>query len=111
MNPEYELFLRLLKAETEDDVDAVLRDTGYLDDDPRNWFPLDENENNWSIVGGQNTNATGALVEKIINAVDAVLIAGCWSKGIDPESEGAPRTMSEAARDLLGVPNGRLDSM
>ena len=104
-----ELFLGLLKAETEDEVDAILEQAGYLSDDPAIWLPLDGNENNWSTVGAQHDNATGALVEKVINAVDAVLNAGCWSKGINPESDEAPQTMSDAARDLFDVRNGRLD--
>jgi hypothetical protein len=32
-------------------------------------------DNNWSTVGNQNTNPTGALVEKFINCVDAMLMA------------------------------------
>jgi hypothetical protein len=108
---EYELFLRLLKAETETEVDAVLQEAGYFEHDDRNWLPLGGDDNNWSTVGNQNTNPTGALVEKFINCVDAMLIAGCWQADIDPESEQAPKSMADAARDFFGVHNGRLDSM
>ena len=51
------------------------------------------------------------LVEKLINAVDHVLIAGCWRAGIDPESDQAPTTISDAAREFFKVRNGRLDSL
>jgi hypothetical protein len=108
---EYELFLRLLKAETESEVDAVLQEAGYFEHDDQNWLPLGGDDNNWSTVGNQNTNPTGALVEKLINCVDAMLISGCWKAGIDPESERAPKSMADAARDFFGVRNGRLDSM
>jgi hypothetical protein len=108
---EYELFLRLLKAETEGEVDAILQEAGYFDHDDRNWLPLGADDNNWSVVGNQNTNPTGALVEKFINSVDAMLIAGCWEAGIDPESDRAPKSMADAARDFFKVRNGRLDSM
>jgi hypothetical protein len=37
---EYELFLRLLKAETEDEIDATLKEDGYFDHDPVNWPAL-----------------------------------------------------------------------
>jgi hypothetical protein len=108
---EYEMFLRLLKAETEAEVDAVLQESGYFEHDDQNWLPLGDDDNNWSTVGNQNTHPTGALVEKLINCVDAMLIAGCWKAGINPDSEHAPKSMADAARDFFGVRNGRLDSM
>ncbi len=108
---EHELFLRLLKAETEAGVDAILQEAGYFDHDDQAWLPLGGDDNNWSTVGNQNTNPTGALVEKLINCIDAMLIAGCWKAGINPESDRAPKSMSDAARDFFGVTNGRLDSM
>jgi hypothetical protein len=108
---EYEMFLRLLKAETEGEVDAVLQESGYFEHNDQNWRPLGDDDNNWSTVGNQNTNPTGALVEKLINCVDAMLIAGCWKAGINPDSEHAPKSMADAACDFFDVPNGRLDSM
>jgi hypothetical protein len=110
MNP-LDLFLCLLKAETEEEVDVILQRAGYFDHDPANWNPLGGDENNWSTVGNQNTKPTGAMVEKIINCVDAMLIAGCWEHGIDPESDQAPKSMADAARDFFNVSNGRLDSV
>src|SRR5262249_11357762 len=103
---EYEVFLEFLKAETEEEIDDILKKIGYFEHDPTNWVPLGDDDNNWSTVGNQNTNPTGALVEKIINSVDAMLIAGSWEAGIDPESEQAPRSMADAARDLFKVRNG-----
>ncbi len=52
---EHELFLQLLKAETEDEVDAVLKRAGYFDHDPEDWLPLGGDDNNWSTVGNQNS--------------------------------------------------------
>jgi hypothetical protein len=108
---DYDLFLGLLKAETEDEVDAVITEAGYFEHDPANWPALSAWNNNWALVGAQNTNPTGALVEKLINAVDHVLIAGCWRAGIDPESDQAPATIADAARDFFKVRNGRLESL
>ncbi len=110
MEPQ-ELCMALLRAETEEDVEIILETNGYLNDNLDNWRPLGDDENNWGTVGNQHSHATGALVEKIINAVDAVLIRGCWEKGIDPESDDSPLTMSDAARDLFDVRSGRLDSI
>jgi hypothetical protein len=108
---EYDLFVGLLKAETEDEVDAVLTEAGYFEHDSAHWPALSAWNNNWTLVGAQNTNPTGALVEKLINAVDHVLIAGCWRAGIDPESDQAPATIGDAARDFFKVRNGRLESL
>jgi hypothetical protein len=108
---EYDVFLKLLKAETEDEVDSVLTEAGYFEHDPTHWPALSAWNNNWTLVGAQNTNPTGALVEKLVNAVDHVLIAGCWRAGIDPESDQAPATITDAARDFFKVRNGRLDSL
>src|SRR5258708_5837779 len=108
---EYDLFLSLLKAETEEAVDAILQEAGYFEHDPANWHALGDDDNNWSTVGNQNTHPTGALVEKFINCIDAMLIAGCWKAGLNPESDRAPKCMADAARDFFKVRNGRLDSM
>jgi hypothetical protein len=43
-------------------------------------------ENNFSTVGNQQTEATAAFVEKIINGIDANLMAQCFSENINPES-------------------------
>src|SRR5258708_39868334 len=106
----YTLFSRLLHAEDEDEVEKVLEDAGYLDDDEANWCPISF-ENNFSAIGNQQSDPTGALVEKIINAVDAVLMAECYARGIDPESAEAPQTMSAAVEQFFGVRDGRLDNL
>src|SRR5262249_16807112 len=108
---EYDLFLKFLKAETEEEVDEILQEAGFFEHDTANWHPLGDDDNNWSTVGNQNTNPTGALVEKLINCIDAMLIAACWRAGINPDSEHAPRTMADAARDFFGVRNGRLEAI
>ncbi len=79
--------------------------------EPTNWHALGDDDNNWGTVGNQNTNPTGALVEKIINCIDAMLIGGSWRASINPESERAPRSMADAAREFFEVRNGRLEAM
>jgi hypothetical protein len=75
------------------------------------WFPLGDIENNWSTAGNQQTAAAAALVEKLVNGIDAVLIRKCLSRGIDPESTEAPTSMAEAARLFFDIPNGRLENV
>ncbi len=103
--------MALLRAETEQEVDSILKSNGYMTDDQSIWRPFGDNENNLGTINNQADNATQALVEKIINSVDAVLLAKCFEEQIDPRSEAAPSTMSEAAAKFFGVRNGRLDSI
>lgn len=108
-----DLFNQLLTAESETDVARILEDIGYMNDDPGTWKPLggDENSRNWSTIGNQMTNATAALVEKIINGVDAVLTLECQRTRIDPESPQAPQSMSEAVEKFLSIKEGRLENL
>lgn len=101
------LFEALLHAEEERGVLSVLRDAGYLDDVSA-WRYLGDMENNFSIVGNQHSDATGALVEKLVNSIDAVLMAGCYRAGIDPEGPDAPQSITEAVERFFNVRNGRL---
>src|SRR5439155_21827945 len=93
---DFTLFSRLLRAEDESEVDAILKRADFGLENENAWRPLGDMENNFSTVGNQQTEATAALVEKIINATDAILMSECFLAGIDPESADAPSTMSEA---------------
>ena len=105
------LFYKLLKAEEEVDVEAILSGAGYLDDDESVWLPLGGYENNFSTVGNQQADATGALVDKIINGIDAVLMARAFSQNISPEGSAAPPTMVDAVEKFFGVRGGRMESL
>jgi hypothetical protein len=83
-------------AEDEVEVGGVLTKAGYSLENELAWHALGDMENNFSTVGNQRTDATAALVEKIINGIDAVLMAECFSGGIDPEKPEAPQTMVKA---------------
>src|SRR5262249_39784619 len=108
---EQGLFERLLRAETEIDVEAILKKSGYSLDNLEVWQPLGGMENNFSTVGNQQTEATAALVEKIINGIDANLMAECFSKRIDPESSEAPATMQIAIQEFFRVRDGFLANL
>lgn len=90
-----DLCMALMLAETESEVVQVLTDSGYWSD-PSYWRYLGDNENNFSSVGNQQSEAIAALVEKIVNGVDARLINACLEAGIDPTSAEAPRSIREA---------------
>jgi hypothetical protein len=104
-----QLCLDLLRAESEDEVTKILQKYSLLDDSL--WRDLGDDENNFSIVGNQQSTSSAALVEKIINSIDAILMAKCLIAGIDPESATAPKNMREASEKFLGVKYGSLLSL
>ena len=85
----------LIRADTEDQVTTILTKAGYWDN-PDVWRYYDDNENNYSTIGNQQSRPEAALVEKLINSVDARLIGECLSRGIVPEGNFAPRAIREA---------------
>jgi hypothetical protein len=108
MMDEATLFNRLLRAEDELEADSVLKQAGYSLENEPVWRALGDMENNFSTVGNQQTEATAALVEKIINGIDAVLMAECFRGGIDPEIHEAPQSMVAAVERFFGVKQGLL---
>ena len=104
------VFYDLLHAESEAIVLQVLKRFSLLND-PNAWQPLGNLENNFAIVGNQQTDPTGALVEKIINGIDANLMAASYTAGLDPESTEAPATMVEAVERFFHVKHGRLGDL
>ncbi len=106
------LFNELLRADNEQAVLEILQEYCLLDNE-HVWQPLGgiELENNFSIVANQQDNPSGALVEKIINSIDAVLMAKCFTDGIDPESTDAPDTMAAAVDQFFNVRDGRVSDL
>lgn len=98
---------QLLAAETEAEVIEVLTKAGYWNHETA-WQLLGGLENNYSIVGNQKENPVDALVEKIVNSVDAVLMRECLLSGTNPESKDAPETISVALEQYFGIPKGNL---
>ena len=105
------LFEQLLKAESENKADEILKRAGYGLDNESAWQPLGGMENNFSTVGNQQTEATAALVEKIINGLDADLMAECFRAGVDPEGPTAPSSMAEAVQQFFSVRDGLLSNV
>jgi len=101
------LTLLLAKAETERKVIEVL-DSFNLWRDDNMWKEIDESQGNWSTIGNQQSAPDTALVEKIINSVDAVLMRECLRGGVKPESEFAPKNIAEAQKKYFGIYNGKL---
>lgn len=76
-----------------------------------NWHYLGDLDNNFGIVANQQQDATGALVEKIINSLDANLMRACFEAGVDAEGADAPTSMAAAVGLFFGVPRGRIGDL
>lgn len=85
----------VLKADTESEVISGLKAAG-LWDDPNLWRLYGDAEDNFSPAGAQQRNAEAALVEKVINSVDANLMVHVLAAGIDPRGAEAPQSPREA---------------
>lgn len=93
-DPEY-IFNELFAANTEDEVDQVVQMYAEIFKS-ENWYPLGQNYSNYGVVKNQQSAPIAALIEKITNSIDAILTRRCFEKGIDPKSDGAPKSMEEA---------------
>src|SRR5881296_3350412 len=90
-----ELCLALMHADSEADVISILQEAN-LWDDKRVWRLYGDRENNFSTIGNQQSKPDAALVEKLVNSVDARLMEECMARGVTPESPAAPQTISDA---------------
>jgi len=108
---DYNLFEELVFAEDESEVDRILTRAGLGLENEAAWRRLGDVDNNFSTVGNQQTEATCAMVEKLINGIDAVLMAECLKQGIAPEGPDSPQTMAAAVATFFGVKEGRLENI
>lgn len=103
------LCISLANCDSEKEVIKTLSANDYWTDSTawRTYGGKDQ-ENNWSVIGNQSSIAEYALVEKITNSIDAVLIGECRSIGIDPEGKEAPKSIEEALVQFFSIYEGRL---
>src|SRR5215467_2685498 len=90
-----ELCLALMKADSEAEVIELLDAFGVWQDQ-NCWRFYSDYENNYNSIGNQQSRPDAALIEKLVNAVDARLMNECLARGIDPESAAAPQSIREA---------------
>lgn len=95
-----DLCLKLMRLENEDDVIKELKSAGYWDNSEY-WRNFGDMENNFSTAGAQQSDATAAFVEKLINSIDARLMNAVQMAGVDPKSPNAPQSVQKAKADYL----------
>lgn len=101
------LLLKLVEAETEAEVESIVESDSVCSD-ARNWVAYGNKENNAGTVQNQQSEAVAALVEKIINAMDAVLILKSLAAGIEPTGKSAPKSIQAAVQKFFGIRDGLL---
>lgn len=99
-----DLFWELYRAQVENEVQKVL-DSYSLLDSPANWRPYGQNESNFGVVENQQASPIPALIEKITNGIDAILMRACYEHDIAPHSNKAPRSIDDALRQFF--PNNK----
>jgi hypothetical protein len=104
------LAITLAKCESEDEVIDILKKAKYWDDDTA-WREYGDNENNFSVIGNQQSSPDAALVEKLVNSVDAVLMKECLIRNIKPDSKEAPQSIAKALMDFFRIHEGKLSSL
>jgi len=90
-----ELFEQLLRADRTEEVTDILKGAGYRDR-PEVWRLLGDRPDNYSTAGAQAGVPEAALVEKVTNAIDAVLMRKCLEECIAPTGPEAPQSVRQA---------------
>jgi len=90
-----ELCLKLMRGDSESEVVDLLTKAKYWDE-PTVWRFYGDYENNYNTIGNQQSRPDAALVEKLVNAVDARLMNECLARGINPEDATAPQSIQDA---------------
>ncbi|MCY4114088.1 MAG: hypothetical protein OXG33_09145 [Chloroflexi bacterium] len=96
-----DLCMALMRADTEEEVVSLLQGAGYWSA-TECWRPVGDKPNNLGTIGNQQGEAIAALVEKIVNGIDARLTNACLLSGINPEGPQAPRSIREAVAQFFG---------
>lgn len=92
-----DLFLKLYSVSTEDELQNIIDSYPNIFNS-QNWFPFGGNYSNFGVVENQQSNPIAALIEKLTNSIDAILLKKCFELGIDPKSPNAPRSMEESVQ-------------
>lgn len=95
-----DLFWKLFNSSREEDVDEVIESHPDLFK-RENWYPYGDNESNFGVVENQQAAPVPALVEKITNSIDAILMKECQKRGVDPTSDEAPNSIAEAVEQYF----------
>jgi len=95
-----EILLKLLLASNSEETEAIITNEELFQH--VKWVSYGRIDNNAGIID-QMLEPENALIEKITNSIDAILMRKCLEEGIDPMNrEKAPRSMLEAINRYFG---------
>ena len=89
------LFFKFYNSQNEQELHEVVESDKLLQNQ-ENWHPLGDMENNYSVVENQQSSPIAALVEKLTNSIDAMLMKKSYENSIDPKGNEAPQSMDQA---------------
>lgn len=100
--------LLLLKAKSEEQVTSIIQSNPDFFA-PTNWesFP----DGSYGTIDSQGRDPNRALVEKITNAIDAILLKECIKLDIGPESAESPSTIVGAVERFFGIDSGDITGL
>lgn len=107
-----QLMLDLYNADSSESVFNIV--TKYGLDSAQYWKPYGENFNNAGTFENQQSTPENALVEKLTNSIDAILMKHCYTSGIDPRDKtnpDVPQDMAEAAERFFKVKDGKWENI
>lgn len=91
-----QIFAQLYSADTENDLDDLIQTISG--NSLVSWTPYGDNESFFGVIENQQASPIPALVEKITNSIDAILMRRCYEEGIDPKDPAAPKSVNEAIK-------------
>lgn len=100
-----EIFLKLLSISSSDEVASLIESDIFFKLENCSWKPYGGRDNNSGQVEGQMKSSSNALVEKLTNSIDALLMRRCYEvEGSAPDSKDPklPKSLSEAINKYFG---------
>src|SRR3990167_11150362 len=100
-----DMFLKLLSIASSDEIASLIENDDFFKPENCDWKPYGGRENNAGQIEGQMKSSSNALVEKLINSIDALLMRRCYEvEGAAPDSKDPklPISLSEAINKYFG---------
>jgi hypothetical protein len=104
------LFWKLYNSHFEIDINKIIKENKLMLDQ-NNWQPYGDSKGNFGTFESQQYHPVPALIEKITNSIDAILIKECRKNGIDPKSKNAPNSMKKAVELFYKVKDGEIGEL
>ena len=108
------LFWEVFNCNGEKELHGLVASNELLKDQ-KNWYPYGgksrNDRSNFGTFENQQPNPVAALIEKVTNSIDALLLKRCKQEGIGPESDNAPSSIEEATEKFFNIPRGDIGEL